>query len=853
MTDPNNSDGFTTDNSGTFADPANLPAGNASDDFVGWTWRQCEAAICGGAAVPPSNADAVAKKLLIADPQTLYNAAVTFLTAQANLQTVATSLRDQATWLAGPKGPWQGDAASQFLTMMNTFADAVQARADQLNGGISSDNANPSVATMLNDNSFYLDWSQRAIMDIDVGYANYLRTYYSGDSIVWQNNMPSISMYPDLENSMTAAMQQVGQGLAKQYVGTVPNLVPPDTSSFNTGATPPPGGGPPPPNIPPPGGGGGANIPPPNVPPPNIPPPNLPPPNLPPPNIPPPAGGGAGNIPPPSTMTPPPPPPNLPGVGGGGGPSGLGGGGGGGLLPPPPPPPPPPLPPNLSTTGPTGPGLGGAGGGAGIGGPLPIGPPPPLPKGLSGDNAPGGLGNGGAGSLGAGDLTPPPVPNELSGKGGLGGLDGAGLPGGDSLGGGALKPTDAPPGLSGEGGAGDGLGGAGAPGEPPPFLPPGAGGLGGAGGGADRPDAAGLLGGVDQPWAGGLPGGLGDPLAGGVGAGDPAAWSADGGLPGAGLPGSGLPDAGLPGLSGDGAGAQGAGGMAGEPPPFLPPGTGAGGPGSGGTSDRPDAAGLLGGVDQPWAGGPPGGVGDPLIGGVAAGEAAGWLVGAGASSAGGQPPAVSSGAADQSDAADLLGGVPATAWGADPPTGAGVPANQSGRQERGQPGPSTTESEHKKHEEAGFVAMPFPFGGPDEPGQPRDMSATVVPPDPAPPGDGPPAVPPTDVADGPSMWDVGVASLFPSATSGDADDEGVEEPAGEVLGVYRRRTTAESTGEPEFFEGGMPLGGPSDPGLLPPELAADEDEETPEITPADLLRQDRSAWGGGGRSSGVLG
>lgn len=262
-------------------------------------------------------------------------------------------------------------------------------------------------------------------------------------------------------------------------------------------------------------------------------------------------------------------------------------------------------------------------------------PPPGDVKGGGGPGLgdTGGSGGDGAGG-GLGNIKPPAI-SPPPGSTGLGG---------NNLTNNALNPADLPPALQNTGGDAKG-GGI----TPPPMVPPG--GLSGSGGlgnqGTDRPDSSGLLGGVDKPWLSDIPKGLGDPNS--LGQTPPlshASWAPPptdaGGGPG-GTGGGGLGDTGLGGAGGDGPGSiKGLDSGALVPPPDLPdaltdptananhgPATAGGGPagtpmtppggmgsglgglGAGQGNDRPDSAGLLGGVDEPWLADVPKGIGDP--------------------------------------------------------------------------------------------------------------------------------------------------------------------------------------------------------------------------------------------------
>ena len=70
----------------------------------------------------------------VSDPQSLADAANAFYQVQMTLSGVQKALNDQANALAGDDGPWKGDAANEFLDIMDTFSKQVKANVD-VDGG----------------------------------------------------------------------------------------------------------------------------------------------------------------------------------------------------------------------------------------------------------------------------------------------------------------------------------------------------------------------------------------------------------------------------------------------------------------------------------------------------------------------------------------------------------------------------------------------------------------------------------------------------------------------------------------------------------------------------------------------
>ncbi|MEV8608405.1 hypothetical protein AB0383_10805 [Amycolatopsis sp. NPDC051373] len=555
---PNNNNGFQQDDDGIWPDSSSNgksnTTGDPGKDFDGLTWKQIEAAILGGGSMTGGQ-DNLDRAYGNVNWQSLQAAAGVFQTTQLNLAAISQAIKDQTAALAGDDGPWKGTAADNFKVLAANLSGKFDALVHMITdgGGGARD-----IPTQLVNSAAYLQWAQNTLRYIDSYYAEQViaRGKVLGDGRAF------ISQFPDAVEMMTNDMRQVGNQLAGKY-----NTV--ATSSYSP---PPPGQAPPPPppNVPPPGGGDDNLPPPPNIPPPA----DIPPPgggagggdggggagNVPPPNIPPPPGdtgggdgtGGAGNPPPLNAAAIPPPPGDV-----GGGDGGAGD--------------PPPFrnldvaPPNLDTSG-----GGGPGGGAGLSNfdttPPPLTSPnlPPPPGSIGGDDG----GQNGGQNGGLGNLPPFTSPNLTPPPGSTGSNNGAGN-GGTNLA--NIKPpalTPPPGDVKGGGGLGD-LGNTGGPGstggggglgdiKPPALTPP--------------PDNA----------------GLGNNLSSNA------------------LNPSDLP----PGLQdGSNNGNQGAI----PPPSMMPPPTGAGGAGGLGNqgSDRPDSAGLLGGVDKPWLSDIPKGIGDP--------------------------------------------------------------------------------------------------------------------------------------------------------------------------------------------------------------------------------------------------
>ncbi len=579
--------GFSVQPNGTFGDPSSTP----SSDLNFWsnlTWKQIMAAVNGGAGYDPNDQTAVEQVAAISDPTTLFSAANSFYFAQRLMTMVAQSITDQANALAGPHGPWQGDAATEFLSQMLGFASVINAYATQIGRPGTGDD---DVPTQLYNDGAYLEWARNELDALDTYWAEQAQA--AGAAVSSDGLVVSVSQVPWVLQGLHDTMYQVATKLDGVYSISVDKFNMPNLSGFTNPTTPPPD---PTTTTPPPD-------------PSTTPPPTAdvatPSPNL----------NGLNN------------PANLNSLGNPTGPSNIGNPSG--LK----------NPANLADL--NNPGdlaglknlanlsdlnnLGDLAGLKNITTPkintpnlpnitypkIPSEPNLTYPKipqepNITFPNEPANLSEQQEPNLAAlSQLGKTPAAEDIAGlknaaePGGLSDLSTAGAKGGlpgdlpSTKGLGAPTPDSilSPKTL-------DGVNGPGAAqqqteGGGMPMMP----GMGGAGAGAkgatDRPDAAGLLGGHQQPWAGvNPPAGMGDPAtAGGTSATEPVPWA-------------------LP-LTGFAAPPVSQQSPAGEMP--MMPGMGGAGAGGKGTTDRPDAAGLLGGKPDSWEGvNAPASVGDPV-------------------------------------------------------------------------------------------------------------------------------------------------------------------------------------------------------------------------------------------------
>lgn len=294
---------------------------------------------------------------------------------------------------------------------------------------------------------------------------------------------------------------------------------------------------------------------------------------------------------------------------------------------------------------------------------------------------------------------------------------------------------------------------------------------------------------------------------------------------------------------------------------MMPPGGGANPP----SAERPDSAGLLGGVDAAWTPDAPSGVGDPAsVGETPALGAASW---SSPSVGGGIPaervdvprsqetPAVTPGMpmmappgtgtgseAERPDSAGHLGGE-ASAWAT--PDAPGEP----------DPGAGTPRGWATAVPVSGWGAAPA--GKPDDRDDrdDRDEEVRVS------------VVQPAGAHEDTSAWDVGTAEFLPgllpfappaeeeqdvSTDLVERSDEPWRPAEDEPRETYRRIRV----GDGEFIPDELPTcgDGPAvDTETEAPEPEPEDEPEEEERTMADLLSQDDSAWGrSASRPSGVL-
>ncbi|KJK33685.1 hypothetical protein UK23_45135 [Lentzea aerocolonigenes] len=605
-------------------------SGSSKADYDSWGWKEIMARITGSAAIGAEERTELGTSTA-SDPQTLWDAALSFRMVKEILASTGKSIADQTKALAGEGGPWRGEAAKAFRGLMDEFSKSFIAHATQIDGGRARLSPVPEQLWSAGN---YLAWAIQTVHDIDQFYAREAQRIAAikGEDVIIESdkgNLVHISKFPEIVKLLDRDMRQVLKTLAAEYekqaYDTQLTSIPkPDPLGDGSGSKPPKIEVPKPPKveippppkveIPPPPK---VEIPPPpkvEIPPPpkvEIPPPpkvktpgipEVKPPDIPKvntPEIPSPKSGGLSGGPGDFSSTPPPGKFDPNGLGGPGSPGSGGSGGFGGKIPDP----------NEFKLG-AGPGQGGLPGGGGTPSPNSFKPgdfnASQLPGGKSsGGNVPPpnlkpgefnpGNGPGGGGLPGGRGAVPPPPGSFVSSKPPASGRNGGNVPKPGEFKPGEFKPGEFPGGKTPPGGKvappGDFKPGEFKPGEfkPGDFKP------------SEFPGAKTPPAGHGAPPGDFKPGEFkpGDFKPGELKPGEfkpgevpkPQDWTAGKG----------------PGAGNDDRNGLGGGGM-----PMMPPGApGAGTGGGSGGGERPDASGLIGGEVKPWEGSKVPGLGDP--------------------------------------------------------------------------------------------------------------------------------------------------------------------------------------------------------------------------------------------------
>ena len=197
--------GFTSDRTGVHDDGS---VGDATGDYSAWDWKHIMAAITGSGAGTGDDQRAQATS----DPQTIQDAADTFYYVQRVLNEVGKSIGEQSEALTGEGGPWQGEAAQSFRTVMGSFSKQVGAMSDVLSGGITGDE---NVPQQLANNAQHLREAIAKVGDINTWYAN--QALKMNPNAQMANGLVSVHDSPPIPEMMGNDMRQVLTALAKHY------------------------------------------------------------------------------------------------------------------------------------------------------------------------------------------------------------------------------------------------------------------------------------------------------------------------------------------------------------------------------------------------------------------------------------------------------------------------------------------------------------------------------------------------------------------------------------------------------------------------------------------------------------
>ncbi|MET8767347.1 hypothetical protein ABZV94_10510, partial [Streptomyces sp. NPDC004658] len=224
--DKYNSGGFTQNDDGAIFS-------NLSDDldrkdvFDSWDWKQIMAAILGSSQGGLTEENASHARSIAYWPS-LQQAADAFHFVQRTLEQVASVMSDQTKALAGPDGPWRGDAADVFHDTLDSFSKRIAAAADALAGGKSGQH---SVPQQLANNAVALKWAQETIVEIDHWYAQlslqYGKLHGKRVSSMSDGRIPIHDVTVGgqlLEPMMQHDMYQVAASLSGAYDLTVDNV-----------------------------------------------------------------------------------------------------------------------------------------------------------------------------------------------------------------------------------------------------------------------------------------------------------------------------------------------------------------------------------------------------------------------------------------------------------------------------------------------------------------------------------------------------------------------------------------------------------------------------------------------------
>lgn len=206
-------------------------------DYQTWDWRKILVAITGSVN---TDGDTAAYKLPgTSSPQTFYDSATYYDSAQTALNNVHTNLKVATDRLVGIDNPtWTGDAADAFKGLMDKTLGAVKTHADPLTGppsyamtlnagGDALTNAiNTANTQNYNAAAAVIDrWNNETVPDVQSVSGDYYYPPQPGDkgSPPWYDyngtTIVMISHYPDIDHQLTRDMRGTLQTLVQAYRG----------------------------------------------------------------------------------------------------------------------------------------------------------------------------------------------------------------------------------------------------------------------------------------------------------------------------------------------------------------------------------------------------------------------------------------------------------------------------------------------------------------------------------------------------------------------------------------------------------------------------------------------------------
>ncbi|USX55507.1 WXG100 family type VII secretion target [Lentzea sp. HUAS12] len=230
-------------------------SGSSTSDYDSWGWKEIMARITGSAAIGAEERAELGTSGA-SDPQTLWDAALSFRMVKEILASTGRSIAEQAKALGGEGGPWQGEASKAFMGLMDEFSKSFTAHATQIDGGRSRLSPVPEQLWAAGN---YLAWAIKTVHDIDQFYAREAQRIAAikGEDVIIESdkgNLVHISKFPEIVKLLDRDMRQVLKTLAAEYEKqaydtTLTTIPKPDPLGGGPDSKPPKIKVPPPPEI----------------------------------------------------------------------------------------------------------------------------------------------------------------------------------------------------------------------------------------------------------------------------------------------------------------------------------------------------------------------------------------------------------------------------------------------------------------------------------------------------------------------------------------------------------------------------------------------------------------------------